>query len=76
MQMEKDVKVCCFHACNSFTIECPSGTYRSLTDDQRACLDCPMNTAMDVQGAEICSCMAEFFRDDETNEFPEVTCTS
>ena len=58
------------------TIECPSGTYRSLTDDQGACLDCPMNTAMDVQGAESCSCLAEFFRDDKTNEGLEVDCTS
>ncbi len=35
-----------------------------------------MNTAMDVEGAEICSCIAEFFRDGNTNEGPEVTCTS
>ncbi len=67
----------CFHACNSFsTIECPSGTYRSLTDDQGTCLDCPMNTAMDVEGAAICSCLDEFFRDEQTNEGPEVKCTS
>ena len=58
------------------TIECPSGTYRSLTDDQGTCLDCPMNTAMGVEGAAICSCLNEFFRDEQTNEGPEVTCTS
>ncbi len=58
------------------TIECPSGTYRSLTDDQGTCLDCPMNTAMDVEGAAICSCLDEFFRDEQNNEGPGVTCTS
>ncbi len=57
------------------TIECPSGAYRSLTDDQGTCLDCPMNTAMDVEGAAICSCLDGFFRDEQTNEGPGVTCT-
>ena len=58
------------------TIECPSGTYRSLTDDRGTCLDCPMNTAMDVEGAAICSCLDEFFRDEQNNEGPEIYCTS
>ncbi len=42
---------------------CPAGTYRSLTDDQGTCIDCPMNTAIDVEGASICSCLNGFFRD-------------
>ncbi|XP_064385046.1 sushi, von Willebrand factor type A, EGF and pentraxin domain-containing protein 1-like isoform X2 [Halichondria panicea] len=56
--------------------ECPSGTYRSLTDDRGTCLDCPMNTAMDVEGAAICSCLDEFFRDEQNNEGPEIYCTT
>ncbi len=55
---------------------CPAGTYRSLIDDQGACFDCPMNTAMDVEGAPICSCLNGFFRDEQTNEGPEVDCIS
>ncbi len=35
-----------------------------------------MDTAMDVKGAEICSCIAESFRDEDSNEGPEVACTS
>ena len=35
-----------------------------------------MNTAMDVEGAAVCSCLDEFFRDEQTSEGPGVPCTS
>ncbi len=34
-----------------------------------------MNTETDVEGAAICSCLNGFFRDEQTNEGPGVTCT-
>ncbi len=50
----------------------PAGTYHSLTDDQGACLDCPMNTAMDVEDAARCSCLSGFFKGEQTTNGPEV----
>ncbi len=40
-----------------FTV-CPAGTYSS----NEACLDCPMNTVMDVEGAPMCQCLDGFQR--------------
>ena len=34
-----------------------------------------MNTVMDVEGAAICSCLDGFYRDEQTNEGPGMTCT-
>ncbi len=56
----------------NFVTVCPAGTYDSLDDDQEACLNCPMNTAIDVEGAVICSCLPGFFRYEED---PQVDCT-
>ncbi len=39
------------------------------------CLPCPLNTVMDMEGAAICSCLDGYFRDEQTNEGPEVNCT-
>ena len=48
-----------------------------MTDDHdlKMCRPCPMNTVTDVIGAEMCECLDGYFRDEQINEGPDVTCT-
>ena len=57
------------------TTACPTGTYRSMTDDHnlQMCLSCPMNTVTVAIGAAVCECVDGYFRDDQTNE--DIDCT-
>ena len=59
----------------SYSIACPVGTYRSVTDNLERCLPCPMNTVTAVIGAAVCQCRNGFFRDKQTNDGPDVDCT-
>ena len=49
-----------------------------MTDSQnlKMCLPCPMNTVTAAIGATVCGCVDGYFRDEQTNEGPEVDCTS
>ena len=59
------------------TTACPAGTYRSMTDDHnlQMCLSCPMNSVTVAIGAAVCECVDGYFRDDQTNEGPDIDCT-
>ncbi len=46
-----------------------------MSDNQMTCLNCPLNTVVDVGSAAACSCLDGYFRDVQTNEGPEVACT-
>ena len=58
-----------------FKSVCLAGTYRSPDEPQYECNSCPINTVRDEVGATICECLDRYFRDEQTNEGPEVGCT-
>ena len=66
---------CVFSYQSTFPLNlaCLAGTYRSLMDPQDQCLNCPMNTIMEMVAAPICLCIDGYFRD--TNEGPGFACT-